>query len=85
MIIRCLNAVPLRFQLCSSSLMYVCRSVSNDTALSDKDQSLPPTYETVPGTYEEIPATSRRGVKHYEYTQNQAYATTTMSESGRGN
>ena len=66
--------------------MYVCRSVSNDMALSDKDQSLPPTYETVPGTYEEVPATSRRGVKgQYEYTQNQAYATTTMSESGHGN
>ena len=66
--------------------MYVCRSVSNDTALSDKGQSSPPTYETVPGTYEEIPATSCREVKgQYEYTQNQAYATTTMSESGRGN
>ena len=66
--------------------LILCRSVTNDTALSNKDQSSPSTYETVPGTYEEIPATSRREVKgYYEYTQNQAYVTTTMSESGRGN
>ena len=67
-------------------ILLVFRSVSNDLSLSDKGQSAATTYETVPGTYEEIPASSSKEVKgHYEYTQNEAYATTTMSESGRGN
>ena len=62
------------------------RSVSNDMPLSDQGQSSAPTYETIPGTYEEIPATATRKVKiDYEYTQNEAYVTTTVSESRRGN
>ena len=65
-------------------LMY--RSVSNDLSRSDKGQSAAATYETVSGTYEEISASSSRDVKgQYEYTENEAYATTTMSDSGCGN
>ena len=69
---------------CAFSIFY--RLAPNVLSLSNKGQSSPPTYETVPGTYEEIPATSRREVKgHYKYTQNEAYVTATMSESGHGN
>ena len=66
--------------------IFVYRSISNDLSLADKGQSAATTYETVPGTYEDISASSSREVKgHYEYTQNEAYETTTMSESGHGN
>ena len=43
-------------------------------------------FETVPGTYEDIPSSSSREViGQYEYTQIQAYATTTMSGRKHGN
>ena len=62
------------------------RSVSNDIPLSDKGQSSTPPHETAPSVYEEIPASSSGMVEvDYEYVQNKAYVTTTVSESGRGN
>ena len=68
-------------------MLFFCRSVPNYLSLPDRRQSSSHTNETMSNMYEEVdPASPSREVKgDYEYTQNQAYATTTMLESGHGN
>ena len=67
-----------------SAQTHSCRRDPPDIPLSDKGQSAPPqTLETVDVTYEEIGGTHPLKANN-EYTQNQAYVTTTAPLRGEG-
>ena len=70
--------------VCCSSQTHSCRRGAPDIPLSDKGQSAPAqTYETVDVTYEEVGGTRPLKV-NCDYTQNQAYVTTTAPLKGEG-
>ena len=67
-----------------SAQTHSCRRDPSNIPLSDKGQSAPPqTYETEDVTYEEIGGTRPLKV-NCDYTQNQAYVTTTAPLRGEG-